>query len=122
MSRFTDLIANEINKIDLTELEDKEQRADVLLLNLLNQAMGERLAEQKRKGKHGWYDPKSCTQQELMDMMCSNCMGNDFLDVAILAGMIYARGQMEKIAPRIVESIEAADEIAIVNDDEGISG
>lgn len=81
--------------------------ADVLAHTAVNQhpddeavdkfaaAMHAKMAQARAKGKEGWDDPERCPDKYLSDLCLSAWEGDQWVDVANYAMMLWARGQVK---------------------------
>lgn len=72
------------------QLQRSELEHDEGLVRIVGNAMEDRLSQQRAKGLAGWHGA-DCSSADLQARLQKNLEEGDFLDVAILAGMLYAR-------------------------------
>jgi len=89
------------------------------------QAMKEKLAQARAKGRSGWDDPEACTPEDLAGMLVDHLYkGNvgSFEDVANFCMMLHQRGESCLHLPQALrESAEAADNHLQGEADEALS-
>lgn len=57
------------------------------------QAMHDKMAAARAKGKEGWDDPERCSDERLGDLLSNARFLNEYVDVANYAMMLWNRGQ-----------------------------
>lgn len=57
------------------------------------QAMHEKMAAARAKGKEGWDDPERCTIDRLIQLCDQSLLAGEWVDVANYAMMLHIRGQ-----------------------------
>lgn len=68
-----------------------DERADAVLVSNTRTAMERKLARKRAEGRHGWWDPAVCSEDDLLAMLNDRLLDNDWLDVAIFAAMLRQR-------------------------------
>ena len=79
-----------MNREKLQKLNNEQ--ADALLVERAAEAMTEKLAVCRNKGRGGWHSPK-CSNARLREMLRSHVEKGDMADVLNLAAMILVREQ-----------------------------
>lgn len=75
--------------------EELQKAVDEAALKAFTAEMRDKLARSRAKGRDGWHDPALCPESRLAEMLIGHLpKGNpgNFLDIAILAMMLQARG------------------------------
>ena len=72
---------------------------DDIAIDRFAEAMKDKMAKNRDKGKHGWDDPDDCTVELLSHLLIEHVAKRQPLDVAILAMMLHQRGSMIVIDP-----------------------
>jgi hypothetical protein len=73
-----------------------QKTVDEIALKRFTEAMRDKLARSRDKGRDGWHDPDLCPDGRLADMLIGHLpKGNagNFLDIAALAMMLHERGE-----------------------------
>lgn len=68
-----------------------DMRADYRLTNYAQQAMCEKLAIARGKGRGGWWNPEECSIDLLRTLLSEHVEKGDMRDVMNIAAMIYVR-------------------------------
>lgn len=89
-------IKNDFNDIVLilnscAPQKNTEVIADTMLTRFTSQAMEEKLAESRAKGKHGWWDKDVCSIEYLYSIFNRALTRNNLLGIINTAAMIYVR-------------------------------
>ena len=69
----------------------QERYADSRLVAYAQEAMTERLHIARNKGRHGWWDEKTCSIELLKNCLQDSITKGDMVDIMNFAAMIYAR-------------------------------
>lgn len=72
------------------------QHPDDAAIDRFAAAMKEKMAKSREKGRSGWADTNVCTADALNEMLNEHIGKGDPMDVAILAMMLYMRGDQTK--------------------------
>ena len=75
---------------------DEEEYYDSLLVSLSTISFENKLEEQRKKGKDGWWDEKKCSIDYLESLLQDSLNKKKYLNVAIYAMMIYVRNNRNK--------------------------
>ena len=68
-----------------------DMRADFRLVDFARQAMQEKLAIARSRGRGGWWNPDECSVNLLRQMLREHVEKGDMRDVMNIAAMIYVR-------------------------------
>ncbi|MCW3782905.1 hypothetical protein [Defluviimonas salinarum] len=80
-----------------------QKEVDEAALARFTEAMREKLARSREKGRDGWHMPELCPPERLATMLVGHLpKGNEgnFLDIAILAMMLHERGAAPALLTR----------------------
>lgn len=71
--------------------KDQDGVADMALVAYASEAMREKLAAAREKGRGGWWDDGECQVEHLKEMLIDHVSKGDMRDVMNIAAMIYVR-------------------------------
>ncbi len=77
--------------VKLTKIIQSDHFADDRLCVWSSTLMREKLSESRSKGRHGWYDDKVCSLDDLKGMLTKAVDKGDMVDVMNFAAMIKIR-------------------------------
>ena len=77
-----------------------ERYADRKLVRMADNAMEEKLAAAREKGRGGWWDQEVCSVEYLRELLQHHMAKGDMRDVVNLAAMIYIREIVDSEEPK----------------------
>lgn len=81
--------------VQIKEIND-EDFADSQLLIASNASMSAKLSKARRDGRHGWWDPKVCSIDELYQLRKVAFDRNDHISIMNYSAMIAMRESVEE--------------------------
>lgn len=75
----------------LTERIDDNDAIDTAAVAMFTADMGARLADKRAEGRHGWWDPDTCSVHTLARMLQGFIQRGELLDAANIAMFLYCR-------------------------------
>lgn len=70
----------------------RDQHADDTAIDIFAQAMKNKMARMRERGRSGWDSKSECTEESLADMLVKELSKGDPVDVANFAMMLFTRG------------------------------
>ena len=83
---------SEILKWREQEVAYRDRHADDIAIDTLAQAMKNKMARMRERGRSGWDDKTQCTEESLAQMLVKSISKGDPVDVANFAMMLFNRG------------------------------
>lgn len=94
----------------LTERIDDNDAIDTAAVAMFTADMGARLAHKRAEGRHGWWDPDTCSVHTLARMLQGFIQRGELLDAANIAMFLYCReGGAEAVRELKIPAISAGE-------------